>query len=99
MSAKNEPECWVCKNFDKVGEVAICREHEFPIPRGTSDYFICCDFSHYAFPDIGLEFALANKADMKADVLYTYRFMDVMAPREYSTFQQLAQRRDGQKLE
>ena len=86
MSAKNEPECFTCKHFGGEVNQRVCSKHKFFIPNGHGAYFICRDFEHFVYPEIGLEFAMADKSQMKAGMLYTYRFMDAVPPKEHAAF-------------
>ena len=89
MSAKNEAECWTCTHFGGEVNRRVCQKHNFFIPDGNGAYFICRDFEHFVYPEIGLEFAMTDKSQMKVGVLYTYRFMDTVPPREHADFESL----------
>ena len=89
MSAKNEPECFACKHLGGKVNRRVCDKHRLFIPNGNGAYFICRDFEHFVYPEIGIEFTMADKSQMKAGTLYTYRFMDTVPPKEYADFEKL----------
>jgi hypothetical protein len=90
MPAKNEPECWTCKMIEGKAPNVVCSKHAIAIPdhKGGA-YYICRDFQHYLYPDVGLEIVGAKKQDMRTDTLYTFEFMDTVPPCEYALFAKL----------
>lgn len=90
MSARNEPECWTCNHIGGKAERRTCELHKILIPGGQGGaLFICADFEHAVHQDIGLDFVLARKEEMKGDTLYTYKFMDKTPPKEFAKFELL----------